>query len=78
MSDSRHREYLIEFIPIGHAIKVCAVDPLTKLEVSIVGPASAGEEELKRTAVRKLEYILEKKKRGRNAKGEGRRRGLMI
>jgi hypothetical protein len=78
MSNPRRREYLIEFIPIGHAIKVCAVDPVTKIEVSIVGPTSAGEEELKRTAVRKLEYVLEKKGFREKGKDGRKRRGLLI
>ena len=78
MSGPRRREYLIEFIPIGHAIKVCAVDPVTRVEVSIVGPASAGEEELKRTAVRKLEYVLNKKSAGQSDENGRKRRGLLI
>jgi hypothetical protein len=77
MPKPRRREYLIEFIPIGHAIKVCAVDPETRVEVSIVGPATASEADLKRTAVRKLEYVLTKKGRAAN-ESAGRRRGMVI
>ncbi len=82
MSGRKRKEYLIEFISMGHTIKVCAVDPITKREVSIVGPATATEEELKRTAVRKLEYVLKKELgEGDDNNGEDRdngRRGLLI
>ena len=52
---------LIEFVPQGDYVKVSAVDPVTKIEVSIVGDPASGEETLKRTAVRKLEYVLRKR-----------------
>ncbi len=57
------REYLLEYIRHGNSVKVCAVDPVTGIEVSIVGPANAGRETLKRTAVQKLEYVLEKRRK---------------
>ncbi|MEX6723085.1 DUF6898 family protein [Parapedomonas caeni] len=50
--------YFIEFTPIGNAVKVSAVDPLTGLEVSIVGPATAAHGELARLAARKLDRAL--------------------
>ena len=53
--------FLIEFITIGNAVKVSAVDPVTGTEVSIVGPVNAGRENLKRAAANKLEYVLRKK-----------------
>ncbi len=53
-------EVIIEFQQIGNAVKVSAVDPVSMVEVSIVGPPDAGEETLKRTAIRKLEYVLDK------------------
>lgn len=53
--------YLLEFITIGKSVKVCAVDPKTGIEVSIVGPRSAGQNELSKNAVNKLLYVLEKK-----------------
>jgi hypothetical protein len=53
--------YLLEFITVGNSVKVCAVDPKTGIEVSIVGPKNAGQEELSRNAVNKLLYVLEKK-----------------
>lgn len=56
-------EVLIEIQQIGNAVKVAAIDPETLTEVSIFGPPSAGEEALKRAAVRKLAWVLEKKRR---------------
>ncbi len=52
---------IFEFSAVGNAVKVCAVDPDTGLEVSIVGPANAGEEALRRTAMSKLRYMLDKR-----------------
>lgn len=56
-------EVIIEFYQIGNSVKVSAIDPETLVEVSIVGAPSAGDEVLKRTAIRKLEYVLEKRRR---------------
>lgn len=62
MADKRGgREVLIEFQQIGNTVKVTAVDPDSLIEVSIVGPGSAGREMLKRNAIKKLEYVLNKK-----------------
>lgn len=58
------REVILEYQQIGNAVRVAAVDPDTLIEVSIVGSASAGMEALKRTAIRKLEYVLAKKSKG--------------
>ena len=57
-------EVLLEFTRFGNAIKVCAVDPKTGTEVVIQGPVTAGEAELKRTAINKLRFVL---RRGRQA-----------
>ncbi len=58
---SRNDEgFLIEFRPVGNAVKVSAVDPATMIEVSIVGALTAGEEMLTRIVVRKLLYVLER------------------
>ncbi len=58
------REVLIEFHRIGNTVKVTAVDPESMVEVSIVGAANASDEMLKRVAIRKLEYVLEKQMKG--------------
>jgi hypothetical protein len=38
----------------GRSVKVVAIDSLTAIEVSIVGPASAAKADLERVALRKL------------------------
>ncbi len=53
-------EYLIEFHQVGAFVKVSAIDPVTGTEVSITGPANAGEAILSRNAVNKLKYVLRK------------------
>ncbi|MCM2344398.1 MAG: hypothetical protein NDJ24_07540 [Alphaproteobacteria bacterium] len=57
----RNREIIIEFYPVGHLVKVSAMDVKTMTEISIQGPASAGEALLKHNALRRLEYVLKKK-----------------
>ncbi len=53
--------FLIEYQVLGKSVKVSAIDPATLTEVSIVGPATAGEAALARTAVNKLKFVLAKK-----------------
>lgn len=55
------REVIIEYFPVGQYVKVSAMDVQTLTEVSIQGPVSAGEETLKRNALKRLEYVLKKK-----------------
>jgi len=55
------RDVIFEFSAVGNSVKVCAIDPQTGLEVSIVGPVNAGETALRRTAMAKLRYMLEKR-----------------
>jgi len=56
------REIIFEFIQIGGAIKVTAVDPASGIEASIVGDPGAGEAALKRLAQQKLDYVLAKRR----------------
>ena len=56
------REVLFEFSAVGNSVKVCAVDPETLVEATIIGPVSAGEETLKHAALQKLRYVLAKKR----------------
>jgi hypothetical protein len=51
-------EVLFEFRQIGNTVKVSAIDPASNTEVSIMGPASAGEHNLKMIALRKLHYVM--------------------
>lgn len=60
---SGRREVIIEFHQVGNAVKVSAIDTKTMVEVSIVGAPGSGEETLKRTVLKKLEYVLEKNKK---------------
>jgi hypothetical protein len=60
MSDGQEG-YIIEFHRVGNAVKVTAMDPATLTEVSIVGAPGAGETELTRLVIRKLEYVLAKR-----------------
>lgn len=55
------REIILEFFPVGAIVKVTAMDVVSLTEVSIQGPASAGQEMLKRNAVKRLEYVMKKK-----------------
>ncbi len=57
----RLEEVLFEFHRVGNAVRVSAIDPVTGTEVTIQGPANAGETTLRRTAVTKLRYVLSKK-----------------
>ena len=62
VSDSlKNREIIIEFYPVGNAVKVSAMDAQSLTEVSIQGPLDAGEETLKHNALKRLEYVLRKK-----------------
>ena len=58
---SNKQEILIEFVVQGNVVKATAVDPVTGMEASIVGPANAGQVVLAEAARRKLEYVLKKK-----------------
>ncbi len=54
--------YIIEFHRIGNAVKVSAMDPATLTEVSLMGAPGVGETELTRLVVRKLEYVIAKRR----------------
>ena len=55
-------EVLFEIRRVGNALQVNAIDPVTRVEVSVTGDARAGPEAIKRVAMRKLAYVIEKKK----------------
>lgn len=57
----KNREVIFEFYPVGAYMRVSAMDAQTLTEISIQGPANAGEETLKRNALKRLEYVLRKK-----------------
>ncbi len=60
VTESDDDAIIIEFHRVGRSVKVTAIDPITLTEVSIVGPANAGDTLLSRNAVRKLKYVLAK------------------
>lgn len=55
-------EVLFEFRRIGNVVKVTAFHTDTLTEISVMGPANAPEAHLKMVAIRRLEYVLAKKK----------------
>ena len=57
------KEYLFEFNLVGAYVKVSAIDPITNTEVSIVGDTNLSKSELKRVAIKKLEYVMNKDKK---------------
>lgn len=58
--DHPRGEAYIEFKQVGQAMKVIAVDAATGIEVVIMGPATASQNDLKRVAIRKLKAQLKK------------------
>jgi hypothetical protein len=65
------REVLFEMTRVGNYVRVCAIDPVTRTEVTMVGDPAQGDETLKRLAMRKLFYVLEKKRAEREAGEKG-------
>jgi uncharacterized protein DUF6898 len=59
---SAEREVIFEFLRIGAAMKVTAIDTATGVEVSMVGDPNAGQETLRRLAVQKLDYVMSRKR----------------
>ncbi len=70
---SKSGDVIIEFHQVGAFVKVSAVDTVTYTEVSIVGDPARSEAALKRAAIRKLEYVLE-----RDRKAGGTPRGRRV
>jgi hypothetical protein len=58
MGDGADREIYFEFIAIGNAVKVIAIDSVTGIEVSTMGPASASQADLQQLATAKLKARL--------------------
>jgi hypothetical protein len=51
----------VEFVVMGNTVKATAIDPVTGIEASAIGPASAPQAVMAEQARRKLEYVLKKK-----------------
>ena len=60
---SKDGSVILEFSRIGATVRVAALDPATLTEVVIQGPAAAGEAALRGAALRKLAYVLERRRR---------------
>ena len=61
-SPDQGEEVLIEFVILGNAARATAIHVPTGTEVSIVGPATAPRSVLEAAVVRKLAYVMGKKK----------------
>lgn len=57
---SAEREVIFEFLRVGAALKITAIDAATGTEVSMVGDPNAGQETLRRLAAQKLAYVMRK------------------
>ncbi len=62
MSGEQDEGYYVEFIQVGNLTKVIAIDPVTGLEVIMVGDPARSQDILAREAVKKLKYVLSKQK----------------
>ncbi len=60
---SKRGNVIIEFHQVGAFVKVSAIDTETYTEVSIVGDPSRSEDALKRAAVSRLEYVMERNRK---------------
>lgn len=52
-------EILFEFVVQGNAVKVTAIDPLSKVEAVVVAPLGMTEKQMQQLALEKLNYILQ-------------------
>ncbi len=59
---SYQMEVLFELRRAGrYGVRVAAIDPITRTEITMIGDIRYGEETLKRMAARKLFYVINKK-----------------
>ena len=63
MGGTERREVYFEFTAIGSAVKVVAMDSVTGIEVSVMGPASAAQSDLQQLALTKLKARLAREQR---------------
>jgi hypothetical protein len=70
VDDAERGAVIIEFVRLGALVRVSALDPESLVEVTLQGPAAAGEAALRQAVLRKLDYVLARRK----AKGGNRRR----
>jgi uncharacterized protein DUF6898 len=60
MSEPADREVYFEFIVTGNAVKCTAIDSVTAIEVSVMGPTCASQSDLQQVALRKLQARLKR------------------
>jgi hypothetical protein len=60
MAEPGEREVYFEFTAIGNTVKVTAIDSLTGIEVSAMGPVSASQADLQQLALQKLKMRLKR------------------
>jgi len=53
--------YIVEFYHVGNSVKVTAVDPASGTEASVIVPTTLPSEQASVQAIRKLEFVLNKK-----------------
>jgi hypothetical protein len=70
---SAKQEVYFEFQRVGNFVKVTAIDPVTLTEVSVTGAATATQAQLKQLALRRLQFVLAKKKGPDQGGGHGGR-----
>lgn len=58
MSEPAGRDVYFEFVAIGNVVKVTAIDSVTGVEVSAMGPVSASQADLQQLALQKLKARL--------------------
>lgn len=51
----------VEFVIMGNTVKATAIDPVSGIEASVIGPASAPQAVMAEQARRKLNYVMKKK-----------------
>lgn len=62
MAKRPENEVLVEFKQVGAYVRATAMDVATLVEVSAIGPLNA-QEQLRRTVLAKLDYVLAKQDR---------------
>jgi hypothetical protein len=60
--DHRGGELYFEFVTVGSTVKVTVLDATTAMEAIIVAPAATPQSTLERLAIRKLDYVMNRKR----------------
>lgn len=59
---SEEEGYIIETVTLGNSMKATAIDPVTLTEATVIVPPRTSRAEAEMLAIRKLHYLLDKKK----------------